>query len=54
MAWTWVVTLGPRKDSRAIEEGKSIESGDRLSVRIKEIEKEMSRKAPSILSCTSR
>lgn len=44
MAWTWVVTLGPWKDSKTIEEGKSIESGARFGVRIKAIEKEMSRK----------
>ena len=48
-----MITWGPQNDSRATEEEKSIESGDRMSVRIKEIEKETSRKAPSDLSCTS-
>lgn len=54
VACTWVVALRLWKESRAIEEGKSIESGDELSVRIKETEKEMSRKASRILSRTSR
>ena len=54
VACTWVIALRLWKESRAIEEGKSIESGDELSVRIKETEKEMSRKASRILSRTSR
>lgn len=41
MAWTWVVILGLWKDSGATEEGKSIESSDGLSVRVKVTEKEV-------------
>lgn len=44
VAWPWVVSLW--KDSRAVEERKSIEFGDGLRVRINETDNELFRKAP--------